>query len=413
MRERLDNEKSGNESFVKRVFKEYYSKWYGEPPKNYNMREYAFIISRKGDMIRHKAFESWDEVREFLRKNVPLHGFYSSAYYLQPSAPDMDAKGWIGADLIFDIDVDHIHTPCKDVHDKWVCLDCGVVDKGMPPEVCHRCSSKRIEAKTWFCEKCLDVAREETIKLVEDYLIQDFGFSPKEVSIVFSGRRGFHVHVESDIVKGLDQRARREIVDYVKGVGLTLTSKKRKVLLPPLNAGGWHGRIAKGVYELLNSCQVDDLIRLLGLKRGPQIEENVREIIKRLEEGKRCSTLSGMASKIWLKAVEKAIAYKRCEVDERVTTDIKRLIRLPGTLHGGTGLIVMRIGLKDVETFDPYTHAVAFKKDYVKVRVLNMPKITFLGQEWGPYDNEVVEVPLGLAVYLICSDNAIVIDEVL
>ncbi|MEM0232777.1 MAG: DNA primase small subunit PriS [Candidatus Nezhaarchaeales archaeon] len=411
MRERSDNEDS-NEVFVRRMFKKYYSKWDGEPPKDYNMREYAFIVSRKSDMIRHKAFDSWNEVREFLRKNAPLHVFYSSAYYLQPSAPDMDAKVWIGADLIFDIDVDHIYTPCKEEHDKWVCLDCGIVGKGVLPEVCPKCSSKRIEVKAWFCGKCLEVAKEETMKLVEEYLVQDFGFSPKEVSIVFSGRRGFHVHVENDVVKSLDQRARREIVDYVKGIGLAMPNKKRKVLLPALNAGGWHGRIAKGVYELFNSNDMDNLIGLLGLKKSPQIEEGVKKIIKMLEEGRDRSTLSSIASKIWLKAVEKAIEYKRCEVDERVTTDIKRLIRLPGTLHGGTGLIVMKIELRDVETFDPYSHAVAFNKDSVKVRVLNMPKITFLGQEWGPYSNEDVELPLGLAIYLICSDNAIISNEV-
>ncbi|MEM4978767.1 MAG: hypothetical protein QXZ58_07060, partial [Candidatus Nezhaarchaeales archaeon] len=60
MRERSDNEDS-NEVFVRRMFKKYYSKWDGEPPKDYNMREYAFIVSRKSDMIRHKAFDSWNE----------------------------------------------------------------------------------------------------------------------------------------------------------------------------------------------------------------------------------------------------------------------------------------------------------------------------------------------------------------
>lgn len=407
MKERLDNE-----GFVKKMFKKYYAKWDGEPPKDYGMREYAFIPSRKGDVVRHKAFDTWDEVREFLRKNAPLHVFYSSAYYLQPSVPDMDAKEWVGADLIFDIDVDHIYTPCKEEHDKWMCLDCGTVGKGVLPEACPKCSSKRMDAKTWFCDKCLEAAKEETIKLVEDYLIQDFGFSPKEVSIIFSGRRGFHVHVENDIVKNLDQRARREIVDYVKGIGLAMPSKKRKVLVPTLNASGWHGRMAKGVYELINSHSVEDLVGLLGLKRSPQLEEVIKDLAKMLEECRDYPVLKGMALKVWLKAIEKAVEYKRCEVDERVTTDIKRLIRLPGTLHGGTGLIVMKVALKDVETFNPYMHAVAFKKDNVKVRILSMPRITFLGQDWGPYNDEEVELPLGLAIYLLCSDNAIINDEV-
>ncbi len=398
-----------NEDYVKRMFKSYYLKWRGEPPKEYDRREYAFMLSKKGDMIRHKSFEKWDEIKEFLAKNAPLHVFYSSAYYLQPSAPDMDAKEWIGADLIFDIDVDHIYTPCKENHDKWLCLECGFKGKGMVPEACPACSSKRIESKTWFCEKCIDIAKEETIKLVEDFLINDFGFSPTEIEIVFSGRRGFHIHVENDVVKELDQRARREIVDYIKGIGLTLQDKKRrKLLVPPLNAYGWSGRIAKGVYEILNSHEPQKIAEILDFKKISKIEKIVRQILSGLEEAKDYRILEGEGRKIWLKAAEKAIVNKRCEIDERVTTDIKRLIRLPETLHGGTGLIVLKMKTRDLEEFDPYKHAVAFKKGVIKVKILEMPKITFLDEEWGPYKDEVIEVPLGLAMYLICSDNAVI-----
>jgi len=401
-------EELNNEGFIKKMFKKYYAEWRGEPPKDFKRREFAFMVSRRGDMVRHKAFEDWGEVKEFLYKNSPLHVYYSSAYYAQPSAPDMDAKEWMGADLVFDIDIDHIYTQCKEQHDKWTCLDCSVTGNGVPPEACPRCSSKRIEVKTWFCEKCLEIAKEEAIKLVEDFLVQDFGFSSHEISIVFSGRRGFHIHVESDVIRGLDQRARREIVDYVRGTGLVVQDRKRKILAAPLNAGGWPGRIAKGVYELLNSRSA----RILSdLKGGSKVEEAIKVIIKELEEARDYWPLEGVARKIWLKAVEEVIAHKRCEVDERVTTDIKRLIRLPETLHGGTGLRAAKVSLRDLETFDPYVHAVAFVKGEVKVKILSMPKITFLNQTWGPYSYEVVEVPMGLAVYLICSENAIVISE--
>lgn len=403
MKEKLDNE-----SFVKKMFKKYYVECEVEPPRDYEKREYAFTLSKKGEIIRHKSFEDWKDFRDFLNRNAPLHVFYSSAYYLQPSAPDMDAKEWIGADLIFDIDVDHIYTPCKEDHDKWTCLDCGLTGSGMPRESCPQCLSKRIDVKAWFCERCLEVAKEETVKLVEDFLIQDFGFSPKEISIAFSGRRGFHVHVESDVVRELDQRARREIVDYVKGTGLAISGKKRKALAPPLSARGWPGRIAKGVYEILNSYKVEDLTKILGIKMRPRVEEAIKIIIESLERSKNYWTLDRTTHRIWFEAVKKAVENKRCEIDERVTTDIKRLIRLPGSLHGGTGLIVMKVALRDLDSFDPYIHAVAFSRGEVRVKVLNVPKITFLNQDWGPYQNEVVELPLGLAIYLLCSDNAII-----
>jgi DNA primase small subunit len=207
-------------------------------------------------------------------------------------------------------------------------------------------------------------------------------------------------------VRELDQRARREIVDYVKGTGLVMQSSKKKVLAPPLNARGWPGRIAKGVYELLNAGDVKGLLNFRG---GSKVEEAVRAMIKGLEEAQDYWPLEGLARRIWLKIIERVIERKRCDVDERVTTDIKRLIRLPGTLHGGTGLIATKVHLKDLESFDPYVHAVAFVKGEVRVRVLNAPEIIFLGQVWGPYNDEIAELPIGLAVYLICSESAIVI----
>ncbi|SVD73115.1 uncharacterized protein METZ01_LOCUS425969, partial [marine metagenome] len=41
--------------------------------------------------------------------------------------------------------------------------------------------------------------------------------------------------------------------------------------------------------------------------------------------------------------------------DEPVTGDIHRLIRLPGSLHGGTGLVVKILNVDELEKFDPYT----------------------------------------------------------
>ena len=46
------------------------------------------------------------------------------AYYENPDF-DMDKKGWIGADLVFDIDADHIPTSCNKIHDEFRCVKCG------------------------------------------------------------------------------------------------------------------------------------------------------------------------------------------------------------------------------------------------------------------------------------------------
>ncbi|MHA1873927.1 MAG: DNA primase catalytic subunit PriS, partial [Candidatus Heimdallarchaeaceae archaeon] len=68
-------------------------------------REFGFT-SFEGWMLRHKSFKNSSELKEFLQRSVPSDAYYSCAYYEDPEA-EMDRKGWLGADLIFDIDADH------------------------------------------------------------------------------------------------------------------------------------------------------------------------------------------------------------------------------------------------------------------------------------------------------------------
>ncbi|HIH97013.1 MAG TPA: DNA primase catalytic subunit PriS, partial [Thermoplasmata archaeon] len=81
-------------------------------------REFGFALF-EGWMLRHKSFKHGDELKQFLQNSVPSNAYCSCAYYEDPEA-DMNKKGWLGADLVFDIDADHIPTPCDKVHDNWV-----------------------------------------------------------------------------------------------------------------------------------------------------------------------------------------------------------------------------------------------------------------------------------------------------
>jgi len=51
-----------------------------------------------------------------------------------------------------------------------------------------------------------------------DFLEDDFSFD--DLTVVFSGGRGYHVHVRDESVRELDSEARREVVDYVRAIDL-------------------------------------------------------------------------------------------------------------------------------------------------------------------------------------------------
>jgi len=113
-------------SLIKSRFSEYYKKNISAvaPPRLMEQREFGFLLFTEGVMLRHRSFKQVSSLRRFIETANPSDVYYSAAYYMNPEAP-MDKKGWVGSDLIFDIDADHINTECKKRHDRWSCNECG------------------------------------------------------------------------------------------------------------------------------------------------------------------------------------------------------------------------------------------------------------------------------------------------
>ncbi|HSQ48074.1 MAG TPA: hypothetical protein VLL96_00120, partial [Candidatus Deferrimicrobiaceae bacterium] len=77
-----------------------------------------------------------------------------------------------------------------------------------------------------------------------------------------------------------------------------------------------------------------------------------------------------------------------------------------GTLHGKTGLKKIEFPAKNLEDFDPFIGAVAFRRGEVKVLVSDAPEFRLGGQTLGPYKNQTVTLPTAAAVMLICKRRA-------
>jgi DNA primase small subunit len=100
-----------------------------------------------------------------------------------------------------------------------------------------------------------------------------------------------------------------------------------------------------------------------------------------------------------------AIKMAAEDTDKMVTMDITRLIRLPDTIHGGSGLVAKTV--KDLATFDPLKDALAFSKHPTKI-ILNHPVGAFDlgGERLGPFAAGPIELPEYAAVYLLLKDKA-------
>ena len=95
--------------FVYAKFCEYYRDQSTQIPSpgSVDQREFAYLMFKERFMVRHKRFDKINNLKAVLSEIAPSDVYHSCAYYENPDF-DMDKKGWLGSDLVFDIDADHI-----------------------------------------------------------------------------------------------------------------------------------------------------------------------------------------------------------------------------------------------------------------------------------------------------------------
>ncbi len=353
-------------------------------------------------MRRHKSFLSRGEIADWVRSMVPRHIYHSAAYYQRPGAPTMKEKLWQGADLIFDLDADHLRKAPKSYGDM------------------------------------LALVKKETQKLLT-FLLSDFGFAESKMSVVFSGGRGYHIHVRDQRVLTLGSDERREIVDYLAGRGLAMErfiheapmdgdwgrDGAKRLRSPAQGAPGWGGRINRAIVhfvEHLQSLDETEAVKTLsqnkgiGPKKAASFYRSIQGpgVLEEIRKG-NLDLFRGSAG-IWkLLLVEyldsegvKAgfnLDEERGETDEPVTADVRRLIRCPGSLHGGSGFRVTPLSLQSLEEFDPLQDAVVFGDDPVPLEILKPFNTEIRGESYHLTEGPT-EVPMHAAVFLMARGVA-------
>ena len=121
--------------------------------------------------------------------------------------------------------------------------------------------------------------------------------------------------------------------------------------------------------------------------------------------------IEGMDEEKWKKIMKQGIENQSSKIDTVVTTDIHRLIRLPNTLHGKTGLLKTSFPTDDIERFDPLKSAIALKSGEVTILVDRSPKFRLGEESFGPYEDQKVELPMAAAVFLLCKDAARMVEQ--
>jgi len=386
--------------FLRSRFREYYLEASLEMPPSMERREWGFILfddMPKFVMRRHKAFSTRSELVDYIRTQVPAHVYHSAAIYERPGAPTMREKGWLGADLIFDLDADHLRNAPSSYHEM------------------------------------LDFVKAETTKLLE-FLTGDFGFGAEEIQVVFSGGRGYHIHVRDPRVTDLGSGERREIVDYLTGRGLEVgrfisagtaegdfgIETADVIRCSPAGSPGWGKRVNRSMVafvDQIRSMEEGEAVKVLssidgvGRRNASKFRQSLMrdDVLERIRAGESLDLFKG-SSQVWkpiiegyLEEVGVHLGFSRDlesgETDEPVTTDVKRLIRFPLSLHGGTGLRVTPLTISGLASFDPLRDAVVFGDRPVEVCLRGPYAIEMKGESFDLEEGPTV-LPQYAAVFL-------------
>jgi len=386
-----DIEPIKTKDYLKDKFQEYYQNAEITLPPRFTSREWGFLDWNGRGMRRHVKFNSINDVKTYLQQNSPAHCYHSVAYYEDAGKNSMIEKNWKGADLIFDLDADHL------------------------PEM-----QDVISRKITFAQ-LMDYIKEQTSRLVNDVLLGDFGLNENDLLIVFSGGRGYHVHVRDKRMLDLPSGARREIADYLTTSGikedLILDDKgyinrkygekkkfyQEKYTLPDKDAPGWKGLISNKIHNEIEKIIDRKEDKWKGWVELISISDESAKKIKNRQTPKK--TFDNLFPSYKTRIVRKALKEIQVFPDEPVTGDIHRLIRLPGSLHGKTGLIVKTLTKKELDEFEPYGMPIAFGRDAVKIRNIAGRPVA-MGNDYKLEKDEIREMPEFVAIYFMAMKFA-------
>ena len=287
-------------------------------------REFGFDHTGEGPSDRKNVFLDVRDLEDYVKATAPYAMFSSVALYENPR----EMEGWLGAELVFDIDAKDLPLRrCQDLHEHG--------------KVCPIC-----------LEDAKELARDTLIVLKED-----FGF--EKVHVIYSGR-GYHIRVLDDWAMELDGKAREKVLSYISAAEeITFEDiRSRRIML----SSGYHRVFRLRFGYFIRRANANHLLNI-GLNKF-QVErllENREEIYKNfVRKGLLTAFPQGIGYRSLTKLFALSSTFSKAYFDGRVTVDVKRILRVPSSLHSKVGLVTTYIGPDErkLERFDPLRDAV-------------------------------------------------------
>ena len=304
-------------------------------PIDFDRREFGFQIVKDNSVkfIRNISFKSPELFKTYILENIPLAiyvgAIYSEGpnYFEQKSIQNLD---WIRRELIFDIDLTEYDTvrPCSCV------------------------------GKNMNCEYCWELIN-VSIKWIQETLTEDFGV--KDIKWVFSGRRGVHAWILDRSMSYLDDEQRAAIVNYLtffKGDG-----DSAKISPSARYNSRYQERVKKIIFDsFFNHTAIDQLEKIGFTKQRANVILDQRDKMGLTNQfysnfvysTERSSTIVPSQVLPSREKINQNVLLRWSpRLDSAVTIDLRRILRMPGSVHGESGKRVRFLDYDELEFFSP------------------------------------------------------------
>lgn len=304
-------------------------------PESFPTREFGFergeVVLSKDDegtqiarlnfqFIRNKSFREPEELQEYL-EIFPIAGAYIGALYQDPLSSGSRSRTsvsihdtpWKGRELIFDLDLNE-YDPVR---------TCG-------------CKGRD------YCTICWGLLQDAAV-IMNETLQEDFGF--ERLKWVFTGGRGYHCWVLDEELFDISQEQRSGIVHYMQLINDPLGEQR----VEPI------GSDATILRERIYATLMEKFVQQAPVSVFKEInigKAALATLRKKVEAKNFQNHVELIPSKVGEEPfLEQLIKYYYPRIDHKVTIDTRRLIRMPGSVHGRTGLISQY--LESPQTFYP------------------------------------------------------------
>ncbi|KAF9172644.1 hypothetical protein BGX20_005200 [Mortierella sp. AD010] len=308
------------------------------PSRSFMNREFSFMLTND-TFMRYQSFKNMEDFKNELARLCPTRIDLGAVYNIRPKDKNMVRAGALVAvskEMVFDIDMtdyDEIRTCCSG------------------GDVCIKC---------W---EFMTVA----MKVIDAALRDDFGF--KHLLWVYSGRRGVHCWVGDERARVMNNEQRKAIVSYLEvikgGANQVRKVNLPNTLHPSLRIISEHFKnlvfssqdilTTPESWEKILAIIPDEAVRAQVREdwedapgRAPsQKWENLKNIIgQNIDTPKKRQQLENIPRDI-------IFQYTYPRLDDKVSVDIRHLLKSPFCIHPKTGRVCVPIPIETCENFDP------------------------------------------------------------